>query len=241
MNQYESRQNSLKSLNVEPMTKTALAIQALRNTILRGDIQPDEQLTVGRIAKQLGMSPTPVREAIRTLQAEGLILHRPHHSVSVNRFSAKDVHDIFQLRVLLESQVTKLAVPHVTDADLEKLEALRQAMEEASRRDDYFQVNRFNADWHLKLYSAADNKVLVDTILHVWKKFMWEVNWIVPGHASRSMQQHAELMAAFRTHNAELAGRLMETHIHSGEETAMEYLEFIAQPNGGEGEQGHNE
>lgn len=225
MNQRGSRQNSLNPPDVEHMTKTALAIQALRSIILRGEIQPDEHLTVGRIAEQLGMSPTPVREAFRTLQAEGLITHRPHHSVSVNGLSAKDVHDIFQLRVSLEGLATKLAVPHLTNTDLEKLEALRQAMEEANVRGDYPQVNRLNTDWHLKLYSAADNKALFDVILHLWKKFMWEVNWIMPGHAPRSMQQHAELMAAFRAHNAELAGRLMETHIHCGEETAMEYLQ----------------
>lgn len=225
MNQRGSRPNLLKPPEVVHMTKTALAIQALRGVILRGEIQPDEQMSVGRIAEQLGMSPTPVREAIRTLQAEGLISYRPHHSFSVNELSAKDIHDIFQLRASLESLATKLAVPLLTNADLDKLEALRLAMEEADARDDYTQVNQLNTDWHLKLYSAADNKVLFDVILHLWKKFLWEVNWIMPGHGARSMQQHAELMAALQARDAELAGRLMEGHIHSGEETAMEFLQ----------------
>ncbi|MBV9229477.1 MAG: GntR family transcriptional regulator, partial [Chloroflexi bacterium] len=175
MNQHDSRQNSLKPPGIEPMTKTALAIQALRSAVLRGEISPDEHLTVGRIAERLGMSPTPVREAIRTLQAEGLISHKAHHSFSVNGLSAKDVHDIFQLRASLESQATKLAVPHLTSADLEKLEALRLAMEEAHARGEIPPVNRLNRDWHLKLYSVADNRVLFDVIVHLWKKFMWEV------------------------------------------------------------------
>jgi DNA-binding GntR family transcriptional regulator len=206
--------------------------------VLRGEISPDEHLTVGRIAQRLGMSPTPVREAIRTLQAEGLISQQAHHSFSVNGLSAKDVHDIFQLRASLESLVTKLAVPHLTNADLEKLEALRLAIEEAHARGEIPQANQLNRDWHLKLYSVADNRVLFDVIVYLWKKFMWEVDWIRSGHAPRSMFQHAELMTALRARDAEQAGRLMEAHIHSGEEVAMEYLQTLR--NGLEGEREHN-
>lgn len=224
MKQRGLANNSLKPPGVEPLTKTTLAIQALRSAILRGEIAPDAHLTVGQLAEQLGMSPTPVREAIRTLQAEGLIKHQPHHSLSVTGLSPKDVHDIYQLRATLESLATRLAVPRLTDADLEALAALVSGMREALARGDLDQVNRLNADWHLKLYSAADNNVLLDVVLRLWGKFVMGVNWIVPGHAEQSMQQHDALMEAIQARDAEAAARLMETHIHSGEETALEYF-----------------
>ncbi len=216
--------HSLKQPGIEPLTKTTLAIQALRSAILRGEIQPDAHLTVSQIAYQLGMSPTPVREAIRTLQAEGLINHTPHHSLTIAGLSPKDVHDIFQLRATLESLATRLAVPLLTDADLEALDALRKSMRESHERGDLDQVNRLNADWHLKLYSAADNNVLLDVVLRLWKKFIMDVNWIMPGHAERSMQQHDALMEAIQARDADAAASLMETHIHSGEKTAIEYF-----------------
>jgi DNA-binding GntR family transcriptional regulator len=209
----------------EHMTKTALAVEALRNAILRGEIAQDQPLTVGRIAQQLDMSPTPVREAIRTLQAEGLLRHEPHHSVSVTQYSIKDIHDIFQLRADLESQAARLAVPHLSHDHVARLDAMRREMESATAREDIDALNRLNAEWHLLIYGAADNRVLLDLVQHLWKKFMWEGNWITPAHAARSLEQHAAILAAIRARDAELAEKLMREHIHNGERASVEYLE----------------
>lgn len=210
------------------MTKTALAVEALRGAILRGEIAQDQPLTVGRIAAQLGISPTPVREAIRTLQAEGLLRHEPHHSVSVTQYTIKDIHDIFRLRATLESQAARLAVPRLSDDDLAQLEALGHEMERAAQRQEIERVNLLNAQWHLLIYSAADNRVLLDLVQHLWKKFMWEGNWITPDHAARSLAQHASLLAAIRTRDASMTERLMREHIRSGEQASVEYLEARA-------------
>ena len=210
------------------MTKTALAVEALRSAILRGEIAQDQPLTVGRIAAQLGMSPTPVREAMRTLQAEGLLRHEPHHSVSVTQYTIKDIHDIFSLRAELESQAARLAVPRLSDDDLARLDTLRSEMERAAQRQDIERLNALNAEWHLLIYSAADSRVLLDVVRHLWKQFMWEGNWITPDHATRSLAQHAVLLAAIRARDAELTDRLMREHIASGEQAAVEYLETLA-------------
>ena len=210
------------------MTKTALAVEALRGAILRGEITQDRPLTVGRIAAQLGISPTPVREAIRTLQAEGLLRHEPHHSVSVTQYSTKDIHDIFRLRATLESQAARLAVPRLSDDDLAQLEALGHEMERAAERQEIERVNQLNAQWHLLIYSAADNRVLLDLVQHLWKQFMWEGNWITPVHAAHSLAQHAGLLAAIRARDAALTERLMREHIRGGEQASVEYLESRA-------------
>ncbi len=220
----EPRQGHLR-LASGHMTKTALAVEALRGAILRGEIAQDEPLTVGRIAAQLGMSPTPVREAMRTLQAEGLLRHEPHHSVSVTQYSIKDIHDIFRLRAELESQAVRLAVPRLSEDDLARLAALRGEMERAAERQNIERLNQLNAEWHLLIYGAADNRVLLDLVRHLWKQFMWEGNWITPDHAARSLAQHAALLEAIRARDADLANRLMREHIASGERASVEYLE----------------
>jgi DNA-binding GntR family transcriptional regulator len=208
------------------MTKTALAVEALRAAILRGDIAQDQPLTVGRIAAQLGMSPTPVREAMRTLQAEGLLRHEPHHSVSVTQYSPKDIHDIFRLRADLESQAIRLAVPALSEDDIARLDALQREMVRAAAREDIESLNRLNAEWHLTIYSAADNRVLLELVQHLWKQFMWEGNWITPDHAARSLEQHAALLAAIHARDADLVERLMREHIEGGERASVEYLEM---------------
>ena len=207
------------------MTKTALAVEALRSAILRGEIAQDAPLTVGRLAHRLGMSQTPVREAIRTLQAEGLLRHEPHHSAAVTQYSAKDIHDIFQLRADLESQATRLAVPRLSDADIARLGTMQDEMREAAGRGDVQRLNRLNADWHLLIYGAADNRVLLEVVQHLWKKFMFEVNWILPGHADRSLKQHDQFLAAISARDADEAARLIRAHIERGEEAALHFQE----------------
>lgn len=211
------------------MTKTALAVEALRTAILRGEIAQDEPLTVGRIAQRLGMSQTPVREAIRTLQAEGLLRHEPHHTAAVTQYTAKDIHDIFQMRADLESQATRLAVSRLSDADIAQLEAVQAAMREAAAHDDTQRLNRLNAEWHLLIYSAADNRVLLEVVQHLWRKFMFEVNWILPGHSERSLQQHERFLVAIRARNADDAAQLIREHIQRGEEAALRFLELREQ------------
>lgn len=210
-------------------TKTALAVEALRNAILQGEIAQDQPLTVGHIAQRLGMSPTPVREAIRTLQAEGLLRHEPHHSVSVNHYSDKDIHDIFHLRAELESHAARLAVARLADDTIAQLNILQQGMRDAAANHEIDGLNQLNAEWHLLIYSAADNRVLLDLVQHLWKKFMWEGNWITPGHAARSLAEHDEMLAAIGAHDARLLDRLMRQHIRGGEEAALLYLQSRTQ------------
>ncbi len=224
MTASDMEEHSLRPINGH-MTKTALAVEALRSAILRGEIAQDAPLTVGRIAQRLGMSQTPVREAIRTLQAEGLLRHEPHHSAAVTQYAAKDIHDIFQLRADLESQATRLAVPRLGEADIARLEAMQNEMREAAGRGDTQRLNQLNASWHLLIYSAADNRVLLEVVQHLWKKFMFEVNWILPGHADRSLQQHDLFLAAIRARDAEEAALLIRAHIQRGEEAALRFLE----------------
>lgn len=207
------------------MTKTALAVQALRSAILRGDIAPDAPLTVGRIAQMLGMSPTPVREAIRTLQAEGLLRHEPHHTVSVNRYTPQDIHDLFQMRVELESQATRIATSRLDDATLDRLTTLNDRMRELAIAGDTDALHRLNAEWHLLIYSAADNRILLDVVQHLWKKFVWDINWILPGRRLRSIEEHDAVLVALRSRDADEAVCCMRSHLQYGEEYAVAYVE----------------
>jgi DNA-binding GntR family transcriptional regulator len=217
-------------VSTEHMTKTALAVDALRDAILRGEIAQNAPLTVTRLAAQLGMSPTPVREAIRTLQAEGLLHLEPHHSASVTQYSAKDIHDIFQLRADLESQATRLAVPRLTEAQIAALDDMQREMRDAARRGDIERLNRLNGDWHLLIYGAAENRVLLEVVQHLWKKFMFEINWIQPDGAARSLEQHERLLAAIHAHDADAAATAIRTHIQRAESVAIEYRESGQQP-----------
>ena len=207
------------------MTKTALAVEALRSAILKGDVAPDTSLTVVRIAQMLGMSPTPVREAIRTLQAEGLLRHEPHHTISVNRYSPKDIHDLYQMRAELESQATRIATTRLDDDTLSKLSALNTRMRALAVAGEVDALNRLNGEWHLLIYGAADNRILLDVVQHLWKKFVWDINWIQPGRSLRSIEEHESVLEALYTRDADEASRRMLAHLRYGEDYAVAYVE----------------
>lgn len=205
-------------------TKTELAVQAIRDAILRGTIPAGEQLTVGELAQQLSMSPTPVREAIRILQVEGLLHQTPHHTISAIAFTEQDIVDIFDLRAVLESLATRLAAPHFSDVVAQQLEAIHAQMQAAQRAEAYTTVHRLNADWHLTIYQVSHNKILVETIQSLWHKFLWESLWSVPAHTERSLEQHRAIMRALRAGNGEQAAELMRIHMDHGKETGVRYF-----------------
>lgn len=203
------------------VTKTERAIQAIRDAVLRGAFRAGEQLTVGELAEQLGISPTPVREAVRTLQAEGLLTQTPHHTIVAIPFSEQDVIDVFDLRVVLEGEATRLAVPFMTAEDIEQLAAILRQMQGALQIADFPSIHRFNADWHLAIYRISNNPILVETIQNLWKKFLWESLWSMPTHSQISIEQHAEIMVALRARDADRATTLMGAHLLHGQLSAV--------------------
>ena len=205
-------------------TKTALALEALREGILQGEIKPGERLMVARLAEELGMSATPIREAIRILGAEGLINHRPHYGVSVADLSLEDAREIYMLRGYLEELATRLAVPRLTDQDIEKLKALENDMQQACASGDRDGLTKANADWHLCIYRASGTKHLLGFILRLWALFPWDTIWVIPGRREQSLAEHAEIMRAILARDAETAGRLMHDHVLSGQSSVMQHL-----------------
>lgn len=206
------------------LTKTERATQALRDAILRGDIPTGAQLTVGDLAEQLGMSPTPVREAIRILQAEGLLHQAPHHTISAITFTEQDIVNIFDLRAVLEALATRLATPLLTDRDFARLDAILDQMSVARQAEDFAAVHRINAEWHATIYRATGNTILLDTIRSLWQKFLWESLWSFGSHTATSLDQHAEILGALRARDADHAAELMVAHMGHGKATAVHYF-----------------
>ncbi len=211
----------------EHKTKTAAAVDSIRAAISRGDIKPGERLIVAKLSGEMGMSPTPIREAIRILEAEGLINHRPHLGVSVVDLSPEAVEEVHMLRGLLEELATKLAVPRLTEVDLARLEALAAEVGEAQMSNDHARLTKSNADWHLYIYEASGTEYLRAFLLRLWAIFPWDSIWMIPGRAGQSVIEHAEIMDAMRTRDPDLASKLMRGHVLRNQESSLDYLRSL--------------
>lgn len=204
-------------------TKTELALQSLREKIRSGQLRPGERLRVDELTRELGMSPTPIREALRLLQADRLVDYRAHHGIAVAEISAETTAEVYHLRALLEPLAVELAVPRLTDKDLEELERLHERHASAPTSKGRAVSDR-NRAWHWAIYEASGWPILNDLARQLWEAFPWRTMWALPGRTSLSLEQHEAVMEAIRARDAALAAERMREHITSGCETLVAHL-----------------
>jgi DNA-binding GntR family transcriptional regulator len=212
------------------LTKAQFAATALRAIIRGGELAPGERLDLEALGKRLNMSATPIREALRILEAEGLVVSEPHHGIRVADFSTDDASALYDLRALLESFATELVAADLDSADITELERLQALHREALGNGDTATANGFNEEWHFRIYRRAgeSSPYLLEFISRLWNAFPWTTAWMVPGRDARSKQDHAEILDAIKAADGALAGELMRGHILAGKDFVLQHLENTA-------------
>lgn len=193
-------------------TKGDLALDAIREAILAGDMSPGTRLTLAELSELLGMSATPIREAIRVLEADGLVTYEPHRGVWVRVLTPTEARELAVVRAALEGVATRLAVPHLTNGDVERLAELQEALRAAVAADDDEAVTMANADWHRTIYAAAGSSFVYQHVMRLWIPYPWTRVWNTE-RKQASIAQHDEVLAAIRAGDADRAGELMHDHI----------------------------
>jgi DNA-binding GntR family transcriptional regulator len=209
------------------VTKTDVAFETLRTGIEEGRYKPGEHLKLTDLLEELEMSPTPIREAMRLLQAEGLLEHLPHRGVVVRSYSAEQAEEIYRLRSLLEPLATELAVQRASDARVAAIRALCDELALAvGERIAPTNVAELNAAWHRAIYDASESPYLRDFISRLWTALPVRAIWLT-SRAADSNSQHAEIMAAIESRDPAEAKRLMKAHIDSGAVSTTRHLRSI--------------
>lgn len=209
------------------MTKTDLAFQELRSAIEDGRLKPGERLTIARLRAGLDMSPTPIREALRLLQAEGLLEHEPHRGVVVRTYRPDEAKEVYRLRILLEPLATELAVDRATEAEIEEMRDLHQTlMAAADPGPTQTDAAELNARWHRSIYDASRSPYLIEFIARLWQALPVRAIWL-SRRAPRSVAQHVEIMSAIEARDAAAAAELMREHVTFGAASTVEHLRAI--------------
>lgn len=192
-------------------TKTDAAYSALRSAILSGVLLPGAPVLARKVAEELNMSLIPVREALRRLEQEGLVVIRPHVGARVRELPAKDLEEILLIRGELEVLATRLSAPVMDDATLDELDALVRRMDdcvEADNPDGYGQLNR---EFHMTLYAHNNNDRLLQLIQGLWDQVprARSVFALNPDHMSSSQEGHHRLLEALRARDADAAAEVV--------------------------------
>ena len=141
--------------------------QTLRNAILKGDLKPGERLMEMKLAGKLGVSRTPIREAIRMLELEGLVTMIPRRGAEVSRISKQDIRDVLEVRLVLDSLATKLACKRITADQKEELVRAAEEFASATKSGDVTLIAQADVRFHDVILAASHNKRLTWKYSHI--------------------------------------------------------------------------
>ncbi|HEY4005423.1 MAG TPA: GntR family transcriptional regulator [Pseudonocardia sp.] len=196
----------------------------LRNAILSGRLRPGQEFSLRQIAAQLGVSFIPVREALRSLEAEGLLFTRRGRSATVAPLDAEELAGIFRLRRLLEPELAGRAAMLHTSSDLDDLEQTLAELPEPSSKDDWFHEVHHHV--HMELLRPATTswdqrtlKTLVQATTRYLHIGLEQAGESVEGYPEHTKVQ-LEMIEAFRARSAEDASAVMRRHLDSSERIA---------------------
>jgi DNA-binding GntR family transcriptional regulator len=194
-------------------TKKDLMVELLREAILAGALAPGERLLQEELADRFDVSPTPVREAIQQLVAEGVLSHSPYRGVQVAEVDLEDVQEIYLIRAVLEGLATRLAVPNLKISDLQRLHTLQDEIRGTIARGEIAPIRKLNYDFHMRIYTAAEAPQLFQMVKGLWVKAPWDTLYVIPGRPVNMLEEHQLIINAISKGDAVLAGQYMQSHI----------------------------
>ncbi len=199
----------------------------LRAAIMSGALRPGTFIRLDETAAQLGVSITPVREALRTLRGEGMVLLEPHRGHVVAPLSRGDIDDIFWLQATIAKELAAAAAERMTEAQIDELEQLNEELAAALRRDDPEEVASAEFAFHRALNHATGRIKLAWFLLHVARYLPPLIYATDPQWGTKTVAGHSELIAALRRRDVAAVVALTSDEFTDGARRLTARLEEI--------------
>jgi DNA-binding GntR family transcriptional regulator len=244
MNQKQPRLKPIKFDQYKPLRE--IVYESLREAILQGKLKPGERLMEIQLAEELGVSRTPVREAIRKLELEGLLVMAYRKGVYVTDVKARDIIDILEIRAVLEGLAAALAAERITAEELEEIELILHQhkfinsspkfLKGGNQWDDFslpadYERNlahmvEIDTKFHDLIYKASRNKRLeqIITLLKTQIQHFRTTSLAQPGRTRVATEEHKKILEAISERNVFLAQELAQKHIENAEEALLNSL-----------------
>lgn len=191
--------------------------RSIRDGILNGKYKEHEELREVALGKELGVSRTPVREALRQLELEGLVTIIPNKGAYVTGITEKDIDDIYEMRFMLEGLCARWATKHITEEQLDELDEIIFLSEFHARRENSSaeQIAELDGRFHKVLYEASQSRMLshVLTDFHRYSRMSGKSSRAADERARKSIREHKLILRAIRDRDADLAEQLANEHV----------------------------
>jgi DNA-binding GntR family transcriptional regulator len=216
------------SSNSIPRTSlTSVVAEKLREKIVQGEIQEGEQLRQDAIAQEFAVSRIPVREALRQLEAEGLITIVPHKGAVVSLLSCDEIEELFEIRAVLEPEVLRASIPNLKESDFAAAEQILETYDAALRNEgDISEWGRLNWQFHSTLYAGAHRPQFMNVIRNI--NFNGEryirLQLYLTRALERARKEHHMLLSLCRKRQTDRACELLASHIRTAGKSLSQFV-----------------
>ena len=204
-----------------------VVFKTLREAILKGNLAPGERLMEIQLANQLGVSRTPIREAIRKLELEGLVIMIPRRGAEVARITEKDLKDVLEVRTSLEELAISLACERISDASVEALKEALKNFKAAINGGDVTKIAESDVAFHDIIFAATDNARLIQIVNNLREQmYRYRLEYLKDYTTHDSLyKEHEEIVAAIADRDKALARKLIVEHIYHQELTVIKNIQ----------------
>lgn len=208
-------------------TKFELVYDLLKQAIVNGKLQPGSELVTSKLAEEMGISRMPIRESLKKLEAEGLVIVIPHKGAIVTPISRKDIDEVLTIRSNLESLAAKLVCPLLDETDIELLKEKLAEMKNSFKNQNFVAMGILNREFHDLIYDRCPNELLRHYINELWNRsFRLRVLFVIcKSRTVDSIKEHEEIIAALQNKDEILTEKLMRQHVLNAQQAFMEKLE----------------
>ncbi|HQE21818.1 MAG TPA: GntR family transcriptional regulator [Thermosynergistes sp.] len=202
------------------------AFEKIKEAIIKGHFKPGEKLVEQTLAQEMGVSRTPVREAIRRLEAEGFVVSIPRKGVVVSRADKEEIVQLYSIRAELEGLAARWAIENADEDDIRKLDEAISRMEETAASGDLDGVVQSNALFHDAIAQASKSRILctlLKTLQDNIQRFRFR-SLHLPGRPEAALAEHKEIVAAIKEKKTEEADRLLKEHLQNACAAALAHM-----------------
>jgi len=203
-----------------------VVFNTLRQAILKGELQPGERLMEIQLAKRLGVSRTPVREAIRKLELEGLVLMVPRKGAEVADITSKDLEDVLEVRAALEELAVRNACDYITEEQIQELKKAAADFKEALEGTDLIACAETDMRFHEIIYAATNNRRLIQMLNNLKEQmYRYRMEYLKDKRTYKVLlEEHDTIRRALKKHDKVKAGNAIRSHIENQKKSILASL-----------------
>ncbi|ONI44869.1 GntR family transcriptional regulator [Candidatus Epulonipiscioides gigas] len=204
-----------------------IVFQTIRNKIIWGELSPGQRLMETQLGEKLGVSRTPIREAIRKLEQEGLIVIVPRKGAQVAPFTKKDIEDVLEVRAALEALAASLAAQRIDEQDFLKLQCAITEYEFAEADKNLTKMIKKDVEFHEIIFNATKNERLIQMSQNIREQVLrYRIAYLkYEGETEKVSLEHRNILEAIKKKDSEKAAQLALRHINTQCDTIMKYID----------------